>query len=108
SPHPSAQQLEAAGTDYPSQIVPNDLSVYLPPTHFAPAPVYLSVDPFGATPPVLVHANYGPQVSGEQLLAHSPYGQAFALAQRLRARARTPYAYVTSVMRYLGNGFVYD
>jgi transglutaminase-like putative cysteine protease len=108
SPHPSGSELEAAGTNYPIQIVPQYLGVDLPATRFAPSQVVISVDPFGSTPPILVHANYGPEVTGQQLLAHSPYAQAFALAQRLRARARTPYDYVMSVMRYLGNGFSYD
>ena len=40
-------------------------------------------------------------------LMHSPYGQVYALAQRLAAGARTPYALVQRVIRYLHTGFTY-
>ena len=41
--------------------------------------------------------------NGTQLVRHSAYARAYALAQRLARHASTPYAFVRGVMRYLGS-----
>jgi transglutaminase-like putative cysteine protease len=45
---------------------------------------------------------------GPQALRASHYAQTWALAQRLRADATTPYDYVLAIDRYLQNGFTYS
>jgi hypothetical protein len=46
---------------------------------------------------------------GRQILRDGPYAGVYALAQRLRAGARTPYDYAEAVQRYLlSNRFSYD
>jgi hypothetical protein len=108
SPHPSAAQLASAGTDYPQSIVPLYLQVNLPtnPSLGSSLPTVWS-DPYGSTRPVLFESDLG-GAQGAQLLDASPYAGAFKLAERLRARTKTPYDYVMSVMRYLAHGYTYD
>jgi transglutaminase-like putative cysteine protease len=38
----------------------------------------------------------------------SPYRRTWALAKRLRKKAKTPYGYILAVNRYLSNGFTYS
>ena len=45
---------------------------------------------------------------GPQALRASHYAETWALAQRLRADAQTPYDYVLAIDRYLQNGFTYS
>jgi hypothetical protein len=42
------------------------------------------------------------------LIAASPYGRTYALAQRLARSARTPYAFVLAVKNYLAHGYTYS
>jgi hypothetical protein len=122
SPHPSPHQLAAAGRDYPSGLLSNYLTLQLPvgSTSVAAAPVAVSFP--------LFHAHRQPSVpSGTASVPHgiltppresvaaiaiglSPYAQAYALAHRLAAKAKTPYAFVMSVRNYLtaGHGFSYN
>ena len=46
--------------------------------------------------------------SGAAALHHSAYARMWALAQRLRSQASSPYEYVQSVNRYLQSGFSYS
>jgi hypothetical protein len=48
------------------------------------------------------------EASGASALRHSAYARTWALAQRLRAGASSPYDYVQAVNRYLQNGFGYS
>jgi len=45
---------------------------------------------------------------GLEMLRSSAYGPMYALAQRLRRGATTPYDYARAVMRYMQIGFAYD
>jgi protein-glutamine gamma-glutamyltransferase len=115
APHPSAAQLEAAGTAYPEALIPSYVSLLLPPDPqgmevsqgSAPQPaVPVYIPPFGsgqqaaAGPPNL--GNY------KAIIKSSVYARAAALAQRLLRHATTPYDYVMSVKTYLSHGFTYD
>jgi hypothetical protein len=113
SPHPSPAQLAGAGRDYPGPELGNDLTLGIP-----LANTRGGVDQ--VTFPVF-HAHTQPAISNgvafdegattvAAAVAQSPYGGAYALARRLAAQARTPYAFVSSVQRYLGaaRGFSYN
>jgi protein-glutamine gamma-glutamyltransferase len=117
-PHPSAAQLETAGTGYPDAILPAYLTLFIPgdpsgpqtavpQTHVpaGPAPLTFLFPPFG----VSSASAYGPSSHEDiALLKASPYGRAYALAQRLKRHATTPYDYVMNVEHYLQHGFRYE
>jgi protein-glutamine gamma-glutamyltransferase len=107
SPNPTAAQLDAAGDDYPTAVLAGDRSMLLPPTttsNGAPAIVFPPFHSGQAVESVIgIYGN-----DGTTLVQSSPYGQAFALASRLAARAATPYAFVASVQHYLARGFTYN
>ena len=123
-PHPSAGQLETAGIDYPDAILPAYLTLFIPIDPAGPqTPLPASPTPLGHIPagPVPLAtllfppfgnnaaAAYGPSSQEDiGLLKHSTYGRAYALAQRLKRGAATPYAYVMNVERYLQHGFRYE
>jgi len=110
SPHPTATQLVHAGNRYPDPALADYRSIQLPRTalsigvapevRFAPfhsgLPIQSVIGAYGAT--------------GSAVVQNSPYAGAFALASGLARRATTPFAFVTSVQRYLSvsNGFRYD
>jgi len=107
SPRPTPAQLMAAGTDYPRALVPSFLSVEIPGYSdkrlgFVGAQEAL-FEPFGETQKSLA---YGAATASQ--LAGTPYAQAYALAQRLRTGAATPYAYAEKIMNYLAHGYTYD
>jgi hypothetical protein len=111
SPRPTPAQLEAAGTDYPQQLIPGYLTLNVPVAGsrargLSPAPPQAALmAPFGSTS----NATYGPAASGgANLLRLSPYARAYALALRLERGAGTPYAFVKRVLAYLGRGYSYD
>jgi hypothetical protein len=64
---------------------------------------------FGSDAPVLGVGSDGlpNRMGGAALVRQSPYARVYALAQRLRARARTPYGFVKQVQAHLGRGFTY-
>ena len=121
SPHPSPHQLATAGNEYVPNLG-NFLTVRLP--------VGPTSSPAGGTVPVtfpVFHAHRHPSVArntptvpgGILAPVHqsraisainlSPYARAYALAHRLAAKARTPYAFVMSVRNWLSqaHGFSY-
>jgi transglutaminase-like putative cysteine protease len=99
SPRPSGAELASAGTGYPAVLLPGFLTIYLRPTEL------VAFAPFGSSRA----AAYGPtSVDPGPILRDSPYSGAYALALRLRRGARTPYAYVQAVLRYLAHGYTYD
>ena len=107
SPQPSPAQLSAAGTDYSDpqlegyrlMLLPqNGATTVQPEVLFAPFHSKLPVR--GEVPVFNEH--------GAAVVRSSPYARAFALAQRLARRARTPYAFVISVEQYLARGFTYS
>ncbi len=109
SPRPTAAELAAAGDSYPPATVADELMLQLPAAGFARARPQIEFPPFhsGGTIDNLV-GPYG--LTGSQLVETSPYVSAYSLASRLAASARTPYAFVQSVERFLSprNGFRYD
>ena len=111
APHPSPARLARAGDSYPLEVRRTDLTLSLPQVR----PV-LGVGDQSVLFPAFASRRDAPQnqtdpvrVSGREAIANSPYGQAYALAQRMVSTSRTPYAYVQRVLGYLGSGlFSYD
>ncbi|HEX3978812.1 MAG TPA: transglutaminase-like domain-containing protein [Solirubrobacteraceae bacterium] len=121
SPHPSNHDLATAGRDYPAGLLANYLTLRLP---VGPASIGAAAVPI--TFPVF-HTHSRPRVQignspvPRSILAPprasvatntinlSAYAQAYALAGRLAAKARTPYAFVMSVRNWLtqARGFSY-
>ncbi len=124
TPQPSPAQLAAAGTDYPTADLVPELEMLLAPSLEGSAPAHAPAGPAGsapASPPAqpIQFAPYGsrPRLEGYAgltaaqaltLLDASPYAPVYALAQRLRRGAATPYAYAQAVMRYFSHGYTYD
>ncbi len=109
SPNPSPGQLARAGTGSPKQLaqLAGYRTIELPTLGGAGAPAAVRFPTFHTAEPV----GSGPFLSdpgGAALVAQSPYAGAYRLAQALAHRASTPYAFATSVERYLGDGFAYD
>jgi transglutaminase-like putative cysteine protease len=114
SPHPSAHELATAGHAYPTPLLTDDLTLGIPVGQGAVGAVTKVTFP-------LFHARgqpaipVGPFVPPNPTIAtreveQSPYARAYALARRLAAHARTPYAFVAGVQRYLSGhgGFFYN
>jgi hypothetical protein len=121
SPHPTSHALATAGHTYPTAALQSYLTLDLP----------VSPTGVGATVPVTfpvfhthshTHARPLSAVTflpttrksvSENLaakeIALSPYSRAYALARKLEAKARTPYAFVMSVRNYLtaAHGYSY-
>ncbi len=108
SPHPSGAELSAAGRAYPSQQLGNELTLGIPRGGGSSArSVQVSFPRFhsGGFPRLA----QGPSpADASRLVASSPYGDVYALARHLAAQAATPYAFITSVRRYLAEGFTYN
>jgi hypothetical protein len=113
SPHPSPEQLAAAGRRYPGPELGNDLTLGIPLANTAAGvdqvtfPLFHSRGQPSASDGVAIDAGAATVAAA---VAQSPYGGAYALARRLAAQARTPYAFVAGVQRYLGSagGFSYN
>jgi transglutaminase-like putative cysteine protease len=101
SPHPTAEQLRTAGAAarYPDVPTAPYRTLAIPQQGLTPG---LS------TTEIEFPAWHSTAPYDRQLVHSSPYGRAYALAQRLAGRARTPYDFVTSVKRYLSRGYAYD
>lgn len=110
SPHPSATQLREAGSAYPYRALTNYLTLTIPQTGTPPQEfTQVTFEPFHATARQQARsaaAGGGPSIA--KLMQDSPYESAYALAQRLAAHSRTPYAFVTSVLRHLSHGYTYN
>jgi hypothetical protein len=129
SPDPSPRQLATAGRGYPASLLTNyltlDVPVAAPGIAAGAVPVLFPVFHSGAAPSVpggvLAPANAaatrlrrGGRAVPDSAIARteigvSPYAHAYALASRLAAQAKTPYAFVMSVRNYLtqAHGFSY-
>jgi protein-glutamine gamma-glutamyltransferase len=108
SPHPSPTELIHAGRKYPDPTLSNDLTLSIPVAGIQAADFpQVTFGPFHSRhQPSLSAGRFAPDTA--RLVSDSPYGGAYALARQLAARARTPYAFVTSVERYLARGFTYN
>jgi hypothetical protein len=104
APHPTAGQLARAGGAYPGGLA-GLRTIELRPALGPPVPVRFPA--FHSRQPA-ASGLFFDAPNGATLMEQSPYAQAYALARRLAGRARTPYAFVTSVQRYLAKGFAYD
>ncbi len=111
APHPSAALLRTAGTSYPVDIAQADLAVTLPqnPPSDGVVPQSVLFPTFGSqgTPQEQTDPT---SFTGTSAIRSSPYWQVYTLAQSLARKAKTPYAFVRSVMSYLSpaNGFSYN
>jgi LPXTG-motif cell wall-anchored protein len=129
SPQPSPHELATAGPGYPTSLLANYLTLDLPlsapgiaqgaapvlfPTfHSAGAPSVPS-GVLAPSRPAAKRSARGARAVPNGAIARtqidlSPYAHAYALARRLAAKAKTPYAYVMSVRNYLSaaHGFSY-
>lgn len=110
SPVPSDAQLAAIPAKaYPDDPLAGYRVVELPAPNSQSANPDVEFPPFHSSEPALnLSEPYGP--IGVNLVRHSPYARAYALASSLAARSATPYAFVTAVEQYLSpaNGFRYD
>jgi protein-glutamine gamma-glutamyltransferase len=120
SPHPTADELTAAGRRYPASALTNYLTLGIPLSSEQLGPVspgrlggvtLITFPRFGAEGrPVTDYRGISNNIAelSPRLIEASPYGDAYKLARRLRARARTPYAFVAAVQAYLAHGFAYN
>lgn len=111
TPHPGAAALRTAGTNYPVDIAQSDLSLTLPqnPPSDGVVPQTVLFPTFGSRGTVQEQTD-PTSFTGAGAIHSSPYWQVYTLAQSLARKARTPYAFVKSVMGYLSpaNGFSYN
>lgn len=105
SPQPSKAQLAASPARYSWADLASELQIVVPRAPNPPA--QLLFRPFGSRTRFARGPGFIPRVEAGEL-EQSSYGPVFRLAQRLRSQARTPYAYVEAVLRYLGHGFTYE
>ncbi|MEA2272941.1 MAG: protein-glutamine gamma-glutamyltransferase [Solirubrobacteraceae bacterium] len=123
TPRPSAGEMTSAGIRYPSfaSSISDNLAISLPPQAGGPpmspavagspyrAPTDIYFPAWGDPSPTYSYPPDGdPGRNGEALVRASEYGRVYALARALKAKVRTPYAYVRAVQDYLGRGFTYD
>lgn len=121
TPHPSLRELGSAGTDYPPFVDPY-LTMELPASVGGPAtnqlgapstlgPVRLLFAQFGLLslrqPPTAFDPRRNVYFDGAALLRNSQYAQMYALVQRLRESAHTPYQFVRAVQARLATGYAY-
>jgi transglutaminase-like putative cysteine protease len=101
-PRPTPRQLRAAGTDYPAWLHA-DYGVLRVPRVRTGSNVLQVALPFWDAP-----APPGQAELAAATLAASPYARVYALARRLRGRAKTPYEFTLAVERFLTSGFSYS
>ena len=108
SPRPSGTELAHAGRRYPVAALNNYLTLAFPqvdiPANVSPQ---VTFPPFHATaPPSMLEPSFARNAT--KYVTTSPYAAAYALARRLARRAATPFAFVTSIERYLAHGYTYN
>ncbi len=107
SPHPTAAQLSADVATPPDTLLAGYRSMLLPAGSGSLAPPGVAFPTFHSGQAIQsISSIYGG--NGNELVRHSVYGRAYALARRLARHAPTPYAFVRSVMRYLARGYSYS
>jgi protein-glutamine gamma-glutamyltransferase len=113
APHPTRAQLAADSAAYPAGLARSYLSLDVPefpgvtnaPTSYTDGILVQAVfPPFGRQTATAV----APGNTLQSVMASSPYARAYALAERLRTGASSPYVYVNRVLRYLAHGYAYN
>ena len=110
APHPGPAQLSRAGRDYPGPALDpfRSIALALPGVSSTVEPQLVFPGFYGRRrAPIRVEGGSG-EVSPAAALARSPYGPVYALAQRLAASARTPYAFAVRIKRYLAKHAAYN
>jgi transglutaminase-like putative cysteine protease len=102
-PQPTARQMRSAGTRYPTSLHADYGFLRLPATRpgFGTDDVTVPI-PFWGGPAQALQPDIAATFAG------SRYAGVYALAQRLKAGASTPYAYMRAIERYLATGFAYS
>jgi protein-glutamine gamma-glutamyltransferase len=107
-PRPTDRQLRTAGTDYP-QFVNGYLSMDLPRTPSRTDARAVRFAPWGSHIPAGADFRNGFQAGGGvTAIRASAYDRLYALAQVLKAQARTPFAYVQAVLQRVQTGATYS
>jgi transglutaminase-like putative cysteine protease len=107
SPRPTPAQLGADVSTPPDELLGGYRSMLLPAGTGSFAPPEVRFPPFhSGLVAQSISGIYGGD--GNQLVRHSPYARAYALAERLARHSSTPYGFVRSVMRYLARGYTYS
>jgi transglutaminase-like putative cysteine protease len=96
-PDPSATEMHAAGTGYPSFVF-RQLTLTLPPQAGLGAVEMRFAPRDSGIPPLARPVRGFAHIDVEQALAASPYAREYALARRLRAGSSDPYDYVLKVI----------
>ncbi|HEX4009998.1 MAG TPA: transglutaminase domain-containing protein [Solirubrobacteraceae bacterium] len=110
SPKPTPSQMARATRGYPAVALSNYLTLSIPqvgvPAGVSSPSVQFALFHTAAPPSLTVP---GADANATTMVENSPYGPAYRLARELEATARTPYAFVEAVQRYLSvsNGFAY-
>ncbi|HUR84375.1 MAG TPA: transglutaminase family protein [Solirubrobacteraceae bacterium] len=99
-PRPTTRRLQTAGTDYPAWLREDYGFIRLPGRRPFQSAVVL---PFWDAPDAAAE-----RALADAAFAESPYARVYALAQRLRARSASPFAFMRAVERYLVAGFSYS
>jgi transglutaminase-like putative cysteine protease len=115
TPRPNPRSMTEAGTEY-GQLSERYFTLTMP-TGAAgtasglPAEALVRFPAFGSglSPTVFYPTSSGfSTTSAGEILSRGPYARTWALAQRLRARSRTPYEYVRRVLGHLAAGYAYS
>lgn len=110
TPHPGPAQLAHAGRDYPGTALDpfRSIALALPGVSSTVGPQLVFPGFYGRhRAPIRVEGG-SPGVSAAAALARSRYEPVYALARRLAAPARTPYAFAVRIERYLANHDAYN
>ncbi|MBV9816785.1 MAG: transglutaminase domain-containing protein [Solirubrobacterales bacterium] len=102
SPQPTPARLRAAGDDYPDAATAPYRTLTIP-QRLSRRAVQIEFPRFHRP-----GSEGRSHAAVRRFIATSPYARAVALAQRLAARARTPYDFVMSVRDWLAHGYRYD
>lgn len=107
-PRPTDRQLRTAGTRYPD-FTADYLDMRLPDLNTRTDARAVRFAPFGSgRRPDAAYANGFVSGGGRQAVEASPYARLYALAQSIKARTRTPYAYAQAVLDRVQNGETYS
>jgi transglutaminase-like putative cysteine protease len=109
-PDPSAEELDAAGIDYPESMAPYTTLPLPLPNARRSARADVTYPFFGlpaSVKPLTIDVTGFVSRAGGEVTDSGPYRRAYALARRLKAQSSTPYDYVRRVEAYFGRGFVY-